>query len=92
MDSYTKTIISNSLDSTKPSLASIALESLYSTYIVKPLQKAWNHKDKDALRKKYICYNCKKPIHHDMNKYICRYCTYIQTYIEEESKRLDSYP
>jgi len=73
-------------------LASIALDSLCAQYIVQPLQKAWRRKDHTALRAKYICERCKWPIYGDTNRFICRYCKYKQKYIEEESRRLDSFP
>ena len=91
MDSYTKTIIINSHQSQELSLASIARVALYTTFIVKPLQNAWKRKDKHALRQKYICCDCKKPIANDVNKYICRFCKYVQMYLVNKSQQLDGY-
>ena len=73
------------------SLVKRALNVLYEQWIVIPLQRAWRVKDHVALRQKYICADCKKPIKHEVNKYRCRVCQYVEKYIMEESLRLDTF-
>jgi hypothetical protein len=84
------TIIKHAILSAKPdSLATLALAVIYEQLVVVPLQRAWKRKDHKALRKKYICSGCKKPISYDKDKHKCVRCRYIEYFILSESRLLD---
>jgi len=92
MDSTIRTILLDAIHSSAPdSLAAKALDMIYEQTVVIPLQRAWKRKDLAALRLKYICQDCKKPIRYETSVYQCRYCTFKRTYFAQESYRLDLY-
>lgn len=84
------TLLKHTLLCAKPdSLATIALSVIYEQAIVIPLQHAWKRKDHEALRKKYICIDCKRTIRYEVHKIKCAACRHIDKYIIMESRRLD---
>ena len=84
------TILEHAIPCAKPdSLAKLALSVIYEQLVVIPLQQAWKRKDHEALRKKYICIDCKRTIRYEVHKIKCAACRHVDKYIIKESRRLD---